>query len=181
MLKKIIVGLGLVIVVFLIVVATRPADYQVERKITISAPAAVIFSKLNDFRNWQEWSPWEKLDPKMKKAYEGPTSGVGAIYSWDGNKDVGKGKMTILESRLNEQVVIKLEFFEPWAATSTTTLSISPAEASSYHLTWRMNGHNNFIGKAFSLFMSMDKMIGKDFEKGLSQLKVLSEKPIVLP
>lgn len=176
MLKKIALGVGLLIVVFVIVVATRPADYQVERKVAISASASVIFSKINDFHEWQQWSPWEKLDPTMKKTYSGATAGVGAVYAWEGNKEVGKGQMTILESQPNEKVVIKLEFLEPWAAISTTTLSIAPGAAGSSMLTWQMAGRNNFMGKAASLFMNMDKMIGADFEKGLQTLKLLAEK-----
>lgn len=181
MLKKVALGLGLIIVVFVIVVATRSADYQVERKITISAPASVIFAKINDFHEWQQWSPWEKLDPHMKKTYSGPAAGVGAAYAWDGNKNVGKGQMTILESHPNEKVIIKLEFLEPWAAINTTTLSITPAAAGSFTLTWQMAGHHNFMGKAVSLFMNMDKMIGADFDKGLQSLKALAEKSPASP
>lgn len=177
MLKKIALGLGFLIVVLVIIVATRPADYQVERQITIAAPAPVIFTKINDFHEWQHWSPWEKLDPNMKKTYSGPTAGVGAMYAWDGKRDVGKGQMTITESLPPERVRIKLEFFEPWTATNTTTLSITPAAVGSSTVTWQMVGHHNFIGKAFALVMNMDKMLGADFDKGLQRLKELAEKP----
>lgn len=177
MLTKIVLGFGLIIVAFVIFVATRPADYQVERQITLSSSASVIFSKINNFHEWQDWSPWEKLDPTMKKTYAGSSAGVGAIYSWEGNKSVGKGKMTIIESTPYEKILIRLEFFEPWVATNTTTFSIVPTAAGTFTLKWRMVGQNNFIGKIFSLFMNMDKMVGSDFEKGLRNLKELTEKP----
>lgn len=176
MLKKIALGIVFVVIVFCIVVAMRPADFQVERQITITSPASVIFTKINDFHAWKDWSPWEKLDPNMKKTYSTQVVGVGSTYAWEGNKDVGKGQMTITESIANEKIAIKLEFFEPWTATNSTTFVIAPSTGGGSTVTWKMAGHHNFFGKVFSIFMDMDKMVGKDFEKGLQALKEQAEK-----
>jgi hypothetical protein len=170
--------IGLVLVVFvavaLTVVATRPDTFHVERGAALSAPAVVAFDQINDFHNWGGWSPWEKLDPNMKKTYEGPAAGAGAIYSWTGNDKVGEGRMTITESKPGEKIAIKLEFFKPFAQTSTTVFTFAP-QGGGTQVTWAMDGNNNFVAKAMSMFMNMDKMIGGDFERGLAQLKVQSE------
>ena len=174
MLKNI--GLGLVVVLGVVVVfiGTRPGEFQIQRSTTIAAPAEVIFPLVNDFHQWAKWSPWEKRDLNMKKTFEGAPSGAGAIYSWSGNEKVGEGRMTLSESKANERVLIKLEFLKPFAATNQTEITFSPA-ASSTAVTWTMRGTNNFVGKAFSLVMNMDKMVGGDFEKGLANLKAAAE------
>ena len=174
MLKKILIAVVLLIIVFVIIVATRPADFRVTRSATIAAPAAVLFAQVNDLHKWDAWSPWAKLDPAMKQTHEGSPAGVGAIYSWAGNKEVGEGRMTILESRADELIRIKLEFIKPFAAVNTTEFNFKP-EGGQTTVTWDMTGKNNFMGKAFSLFMNMDKMIGGDFEKGLAGLKSVAE------
>jgi hypothetical protein len=174
MLKKIAIGVAALLAVLAIVIATRPSTYTVKRSATIAAPADVIFAKIADFHGWEAWSPWDKLDPAMKRTFDGPASGSGAIYAWTGNDDVGEGRMTIIESRPNEHVGIRLEFLKPFAATSTTTFDLAAAGAL-VTVTWTMVGNNDFMGKAFTLFMDMDKMIGTDFEKGLSSLKTDSE------
>jgi hypothetical protein len=125
---------------------------------------------VNDFHHWDRWSPWEKFDPAMKKTFEGPPAGPGAIYSWVGNKKVGEGRMTILESKAAEFVTMKLEFIKPFAATHQAMFKLAPT-AGGTHFTWSMEGNNNFMGKAFSLLMNMDKMVGKDFERGLGNLE----------
>jgi len=164
MLKKIFIGIGVIIIVFLIVVATRPAEFRVTRSASISAPPAVVFAQVNDLHKWDAWSPWAKLDPAMKQTHEGAPAGPGAVYSWAGNSDVGEGRMTITESRPDELVRIKLEFLKPFAAVSTTEFMFKP-EGNQTAVTWSMTGTNNFMAKAMCLFMNMDKMVGGDFEK----------------
>jgi uncharacterized protein YndB with AHSA1/START domain len=168
MLKKILIGLAVVIVLFLVVVATRPDTFHVERSGTVNAPPEAVFAVINDFHHWGEWSPWEKLDPAMKKDYEGGP-GVGAKYHWAGNDKVGEGRMTITDAHAPDKVAIKLEFMKPWEATNATTFTLKPAGAGT-SVTWAMDGNQNFMAKAFGLFMNMDSMIGKDFEQGLANL-----------
>src|SRR4051794_20702646 len=135
MLKKIGLGVLAVVLVLVILISTRPATFRIERSATIAAPAEVVFYFLNDFHNWSAWSPWEKLDSKMKKAYEGARAGVGAIYRWEGNDQVGEGRMTLTESKPHEQVAIKLEFLKPFAATNETTFTLKPATGG-VNVTW---------------------------------------------
>jgi hypothetical protein len=171
---KILIALAVIVIGFLIVVATRPSDMRITRSATMSADAPMVFAQVNDFHNWQAWSPWEKLDPDMQRTYEGPTSGEGAVYTWSGNSDVGEGRMTLTDSRPDELVRIKLEFIKPFAATNTTEFQFEPRDGQT-EVTWTMTGQNNFMSKAFGLFVDMDKMIGNDFEKGLNQMKAVVE------
>ena len=175
MIKKILIALAALLVLFLIVVATRPSGFKVERSASIAAPPATVFEQVNDFHAWAAWNPWGKLDPNMKQSYEGPASGVGAVYHWAGNNQVGEGRMTILESRPNELVKIQLDFYKPFAGTSIAEFSFKP-EGERTLVTWSMSGKNNFIAKAMGLVMNMDQMIGGQFEKGLAEIKTLSEK-----
>jgi hypothetical protein len=179
MIKKILLGAIVVIVLVVaigcVVVVMQPAHYHVERSATMNAPALVVFNQVNDFHKWDAWSPWAKIDPNIKTNYEGAPSGKGAVYSWTGNKDVGEGRMTITDSKPGESIKIKLEFMKPFAATNATLFSFKP-QGNQTAVTWTMDGDNNFVGKAFSLFMNMDKMVGGDFEKGLAQMKTISEK-----
>lgn len=170
MLKKIAIAVVLILVALAAYVATRPADFRVVRTRTVAAPPEVVHGYVNDFRKWPEWSPWEKLDPAMKREFSGPPAGTGAAYHWSGNGDVGEGHMTITDSRPAQGVTIRLEFLKPFAATSTTQFDFAPS-GSGTQVTWAMNGHNNFVAKAFSAFMDMDKMVGGDFEKGLAGLE----------
>lgn len=174
MLKKILIGIAVVILVFLIIVAMQPADYQVTRSATVATPPDVVFPHVNELKKWAAWNPWEKLDPNMKLTYDGPASGAGASYSWVGNSDVGEGRMTITDSRLNESVKTKLEFFKPMAGVSDAVFTFKP-QGNQTVVTWAMTGKNNFIGKAICMFMNMDKMIGGQFEKGLADLKSVAE------
>jgi len=177
-LKKILIGIVVMIVVLvavvLVLVLKQPTHYQVERSATINAPAPVVFGLVNDFHKWDSWSPWAKLDPNMRTNFEGAPAGNGAMYSWSGNSQVGEGKMTITESRPSDLIKIKLDFIKPFAATNATDFVFTPA-GNATNVKWTMSGDNNFIGKAFSLFMNMDKMIGSDFEKGLAQMKTVAE------
>ncbi len=174
MLKKIIIALVIIIIVFVIVVATRPADFTITRSAIIAATPETVFAQVNDLHKWDAWSPWAKLDPAMKQIHEGASAGVGAIYSWDGNKDVGAGRMTINESRTSEAIRIKLEFLKPFAAVNDTEFTFKP-EGNQTTVTWTMTGKNNFMSKAFCMFMNMDRMVGGDFEKGLASLKTVAE------
>ena len=157
MLKKIAIGVALVLVVLAGYVATRPADFRIVRSRTVAAPPDVVHAYVNDFHKWTEWSPWEKLDPAMKREYSGAPAGSGAAYRWTGNSDVGEGQMTITDSRPPQSVTIRLEFLKPFAATSTTQFDFAPSGAGT-NVTWAMNGHNNFIAKAFSGVIEDDQI-----------------------
>jgi hypothetical protein len=174
MLLTIILILAAVILVFAGIVAMQPADYRVSRTATISAPPATVFSQVNDFHNWKAWSPWAKLDPNALNTFQGPDAGTGSIFSWAGNNKVGEGRMTITESRPNELVKIALEFVKPFRSNSTSQFAFRPENGHTV-VTWSMDGKNNFIAKAFCMFMNMDKMLGGEFEKGLADMKKVAE------
>ena len=140
----------------------------------MSAPAPLVFAEVNDFHRWQAWSPWEGIDPALKRTYEGAPAGTGAIYSWVGNNKVGEGRMTLKESRPSDLIRIKLEFLRPFKATNTAEFTFKP-EGNQTLVTWSMSGVKNFMFKAFGLLMNMDKMVGRDFEKGLAQMKSVVE------
>ena len=174
MLKKLLLAVVVVLAVLAAFVATRPASYRVSRSQTIAAPASTVYAQVADFHQWDRWSPWAKLDPAMKTTFAGPVAAPGSSYAWTGNDKVGEGKMTIVAARPGEMVLIRLEFIKPFASTNSTVFTFAPRESGTA-TTWTMEGHNDFAGKAFSVFMNMDKMIGNDFEKGLAQLKAVSE------
>jgi hypothetical protein len=175
MLKKLLLVVALLVVAVVIVVGTRPETYHVERSAKIDAPAEAVFAAVSDFRTFPEWSPWQKRDPAVRTTVSTPSAGVGASYAWQGNKDVGKGRMTITESRPPSRVRERLEFIEPFASVAETGFDVKPEGPTAAAVTWSMDGKNNFMGKAFSLVMDMDKMIGKDFDAGLANLKRLVE------
>ncbi len=183
MLKKIAVGLFSVLTLalasILAVAATRPATYHVERSISSGAPPQAVFDVLNDMHRFPEWSPWQKLDPAMKITYDGPTSGVGASYSWTGNAQVGEGRMTITETTPPTSLTQKLEFLKP-KSTCAVRFGIAP-EGEGSRITWNIDGNNNYLFKVMSLFKSMDKMMGKDFEAGLASLRQVSEAAAAAP
>jgi hypothetical protein len=170
----ILIGIAVVIIAFVAFVATRPADFCITRSATMAPPPAAAFAQVNDFHNWDAWSPWAKIDPTMKQTYEGAPAGTGAIYSWNGNNKVGEGRMTILESRPSDFISIKLEFMRPFKATSTADFTFKPEDNKTL-VTWSMSGKSNFMLKAMKLFMDMDKMVGGDFEKGLAAMKGVVE------
>ena len=171
---KILIALAGIVAVLVVVIALRPAEFRVERTATISAPPPVVFAQVNDFHKWEAWSPYVKRDPAMKKSFEGAPAGVGAIYTWSGNHEVGEGRTTIIESRPGELIRVKLEFVRPFTATSTATFTLKP-EGERTAVTWSLDGRNGFPAKAMGLVMNMDKMIGDDFEKGLAQMKTIAE------
>lgn len=174
MLYPILIALGVLIAGLLIFVATRPADFRITRFATIAAPSSAVFAQVNELRKWEAWSPWAKLDPSMKQTFEGPAAGVGAVSTWSGDKKVGAGRMTILESNPDDLVRIKLEFFRPFKATNMAEFTFKP-QGEQTLVTWTMTGEKNFMAKAFHLLVNMDKLVGGDFEKGLAQMKSIAE------
>jgi len=173
MFSKIALGALAVLAILGLVIATRPAHFRVERSALIHAPDAVIFPLIDDFHAWPLWSPWEKLDPGMKKTFSGAPKGRGAEYAWAGNDKAGAGRMTILESKPNELVSVRLEFLKPFAATNQAAFELVPTGAGT-QVTWSMEGNNGFIAKAFCMVMDMDALVGKDFEEGLANLDRLA-------
>ena len=170
MLKRILIGIAVIVAAFATFVATRPSTYMVERSIVVAAPAATPYARVVDFRKWEGWSPWAKLDPAMKVEYAGPESGVGAVYHWKGNDKVGEGRMTIIGAVAHSSIQVKLEFLKPWEQTSLTVFTFAP-DPGGTRVTWSMSGQHDFVGKLFAVFMDMDGMVGPDFEKGLKALK----------
>ena len=159
----------------LILAATKPDSFRVERSASIKAPPERIFPLINDLHNWTAWSPWEKKDPAMKRTHSGAPSGKGAGYAWDGNSDVGSGTMEIIESTPPSKVRIKLDFIEPYEGHNITEFALTP-QGDTTRVRWSMEGPAPFISKLMQVFISMDKMIGDDFEAGLASMKAAAEK-----
>ena len=174
MIWKILIALVVIVVGLVGVITLQPSRYRVSRSTTIAAPAPVVFAQVNNFHKWSAWSPWEKIDPAMKRTYEGPPAGVGASYAWVGSREVGEGRMTIVESRPSDLIHVKLEFVKPFAGTSVAEFSFKP-DGERTLVTWSMTGDKNFIAKAIHLVMSMDRMIGDQFDKGLAAMKTVAE------
>ncbi len=174
MLKKIVVALLVLAAALLALVATRPAKFRVERSLVIEESPRLLFDAVADFRKWEAWSPWARLDPAMKTTYTGNPSAVGSTYHWVGNDKVGEGRMTLTEIHPPLQAKIKLEFLKPWKATNECVFDLY-AESGGTRVVWIMRGEHDFLGKAMSLFMDLDKAVGPDFERGLSQLKAAAE------
>ncbi len=170
----ILLAIAFIAIIFLVVIAGRPDEFIVSRSMKISASSEEIFPHVNDLHKWEAWSPWAKLDPNAKKSFEGADSGTGAAMSWDGNKKIGAGRMTITGSEANELIRFKLEFIRPFKATNTAEFTFKP-EGNQTFVTWSMTGKNNFFFKAFGFFMNCDKMVGRDFEKGLAAMKSVAE------
>ena len=159
----------------LVVAGTKPDTFRVERSITMQAPPEKIFGLLNDFHRWPEWSPWEKLDAGMTRTHGGAASGPGAVYSWQGNRKVGEGRMEIVDSSPPSRLLIKLDFLRPFEAHNTAEFTLVK-RADATQVTWAMYGPANFMSKLMQVFMSMDRMIGKDFEAGLANMKAVVER-----
>jgi len=178
MLKRIALTLFLVITLAIVAVlsiaATRPATYHVERSLSMTAPPGAVFAVLDDMHRFHEWSPWQKLDPAMKITYSGPPTGAGASYRWVGNKDVGEGRMTILTSTPPASLTQKLEFVKPFESTCAVRFTVAP-DGEGSRVTWAIDGDNNYMSKVMCMFVSMDAMMGKDFESGLANLKQVAE------
>ncbi len=167
--------LAVLIAGILIVASTKPNTVHYERSTVINAASEMILPHLIDFHKWTAWSPWEKLEPGMKRSYSGAVSGVGATYAWEGKKKAGAGTMEILETGISG-VKIDLRFIKPWKAECIAQFHFTP-QPNGTNVRWTMDGPNTFMGKVFGLFMNMDKLVGKDFEIGLAGLKVEAEKP----
>jgi hypothetical protein len=172
--SMLIAAVGALVIVPAAVIAMRSSDFRIVRTATIAAPARAVFAQVNDFHEWSAWSPWAKRDPGMKQTYEGAAAGTGAVYTWAGNREVGKGRMTLVESRPDELVRVRLEFLAPFAATSMAEFTLTPG-GDGTAVTWSMTGRRNFVAKALDLVMNMDRMIGRDFESGLAGIKSRAE------
>jgi hypothetical protein len=182
MLKTVLLSLAALVVVaiaiVLILAAMKPDTFQVQRSIAINAPPERIYPLLADFRAWGAWSPWEKKDPAMKRSFSGAESGVGARYAWDGDKNVGRGSMEIVEAAPSK-VALKLDFIAPFEAHNDAVFVLQPrgqGTAASTHVTWTMTGPTPFLGKIIHVFMNMDRMVGGDFEAGLAAMKAAAER-----
>jgi hypothetical protein len=167
--------LAIVIAIVLILAPTKPNTFRVQRQTSIKALAENIFPLINDFHQWGAWSPYEHRDPAMKRTYSGAESGKGAVYAWDGDKNVGSGRMEILDTSAPSKIVIKLDFFKPFEGHNTAEFTMLP-QGDATHVTWLMHGPAPFMHRVMQVFMNIDKMIGKDFEAGLANLKKLTEK-----
>lgn len=174
MIKKTLLLIVVAIAAILGYATTKPDTFSVQRETTIKAPPQKIAALITDFHNWQAWSPWEKLDPAMQRTFTGPGSGQGAQYAWQGNDKVGAGRMEITEAAGPERTVIKLDFLKPFESHNTTIFTLSP-DGENTKVNWTMTGPSPFVSKVMTVFVSMDSMIGKDFEKGLNKLKVAAE------
>jgi Polyketide cyclase / dehydrase and lipid transport len=178
MLKTVVIIVVVLIVAVAAVLAyatTKPDTFRVQRSASIKAPADKIFPLINDFHSWAAWSPYEKLDPELKRTYSGAPSGKGAVYAWEGNNKVGAGRMEIVDAPPPSKVAIKLDFLRPFEAHNTAEFTLAPA-GDATTVTWAMDGQNLYVGKVMSIFVDMDDMIGKDFATGLANLKNLAEK-----
>jgi uncharacterized protein YndB with AHSA1/START domain len=166
--------LGLVLVV-LAIAASRPDTFRIERTLAMKAPPERVFAQVNDFKAWREWSPWERMDPAMKRTFGAATAGPGASYAWEGNSKVGRGRMEIAEANPGSNVRIKLEFQEPMEAHNVAEFTFKPLGDRTV-VRWEMSGVQTYPGKLIGLFMDMDRMVGRDFEAGLENLRAIVEK-----
>ncbi|TCR68767.1 SRPBCC family protein [Bosea sp. BK604] len=162
------------IVVVLILAAMKPDTFSLQRSLAMNAPPERVFPLINDFKNWARWSPWEKLDPNLRRNYDGAPAGVGSVYAWEGDKKVGQGRMEIVEAVPASKVALKLDFIKPFEAHNLVTFALEPA-GSATNVTWTMAGPTPFIGKIFHVFVNMDRMVGGEFEKGLADMKAAAE------
>jgi hypothetical protein len=175
MFKKIAFVIVVAVAAVLALAATKPDTFQVERSVSINASPEKIFPLIDDLHNWTAWSPWETKDPLMKRTYSGAARGKGAAYAWEGNKDVGMGRMEIAEASPTSKVTINLDFVKPFEAHNVVDFTLEP-KGGTTNVTWAMQGPSPFFSKVLHVFLSMDKMVGKDFEAGLANLKAAAEK-----
>jgi|SRR6187402_2156508 len=174
MVRKLVLIVVLLVVVVLLYASRQPDTFRVERSAVIAASAEKIYPLIDDFHQWRLWSPWNKLDPAAKITIGSPSSGPGATYAWDGNRKIGAGTMLILDDAPPTRVRIKLDFVKPMAGTSENLYTLTP-EAGGTRVTWTMTGPMTFVSKVMCVFMSMDKMVGGDFERGLANIKGVAE------
>jgi hypothetical protein len=164
-----------VILAVMLLASRKPDEFTVKRSKAINAAPEAIFPHINDLHQWEDWSPYLKKDPAMKGAYSGPVSGEGAVYEFESNKEVGKGRVRITGSRPHSTIAMQLDMIEPFAASNAIEFTLTP-EGNATQVTWSMSGKNNFLSKIISVFLDMDKMIGKDFDAGLTHLKIILER-----
>jgi len=175
MLKNIAIAVVVLVAAVLLFAATRPDNFSVERTASIKAPPEKIFPLITDLHSWGSWSPWEKMDPAMKRTYSGAASGKGAVYAWEGNSKVGEGRMEITDVSPPSEVTIKLDFVKPFEGHNIAEFTLEP-KGDSTNVTWTMYGPTAYVAKVIGIFVSMDSMIGKEFETGLANLKTVAEK-----
>jgi uncharacterized protein YndB with AHSA1/START domain len=175
MLKIVLIAVALIIGGVLILAATKPDTFRVQRAASIKAPPEKIFAVISDFHGWEAWSPWEKMDPAMKRSYSGAAKGKGAVYAWEGNGKVGQGSMEITEAAAPSKVVMDLDFVKPFAAHNKVDFTLVP-KGDVTEVTWTMNGPVPYLAKIMHVFMNMDSMVGGQFEAGLANLKSITEK-----
>ena len=175
MFRTIAIVLVALIAGLLVYAATKPDSFRVQRATSIKAPPEKIFALLNDFQRWDAWSPWEKKDPAMKRTFSVVTGGKGAQYAWEGNRDVGQGRMEIAEAIAPSKVRIKLDFVKPFEAHNLIEFTLEP-KGDTTNVTWAMQGDTPYFAKIIHVFINMDKMVGNDFEIGLANLKTIAEK-----
>jgi uncharacterized protein YndB with AHSA1/START domain len=168
--------LAIALAIVLILALAKPDTFRVQRATSIKAPPERIFPLISDFHRWKDWSPYENRDPAMQRDYSGALCGKGAVYGWDGNKNVGSGRMEILDAPAPSKIVIKLDFYKPFEGHNTAEFTMLPQDATTTSVVWLMHGPSSFIHKVMQVFMNLDHMIGKDFEVGLVNLKQLVEK-----
>jgi uncharacterized protein YndB with AHSA1/START domain len=176
--KKIVRALGAMCLIFLafcIFIGLQPSAFSIERSATIAAPPATVFAQVNDLRAWDAWSPWKELDPSAKTTISTPSAGKGATFSWNGNDEIGEGSLTILDSKPDELVVVEQAFVRPFAGSARMAFTFVPEESET-NVTWKLAGTNDFLGKVMCIFIDMDAMLGKDFERGLANMKAAVEK-----
>jgi hypothetical protein len=176
MLKKILIALVILVAILLVIIARQPAAFRISRSMVMNASPVKVFAQVNDFHNWEAWSPWAKLDPESKVTFEGAESGQGAIFKWAGNDKVGEGRQEIIQSKSAEFVRIKIDFIKPFPASNDVEFTFQP-EGNETMVTWSMSGKNNFLAKAVTLVIDCEKMVAPDFEKGLANLKAVVEAP----
>lgn len=174
MIKKILLGVAAVIALVLIVAAFQPNEFDVKRSLAIAASPQALFDQVNDHRKFLVWNPWLKLDPNVKTTFSGPATGVGSVCSWQGNSDIGAGSSTITETKPGELVRLRMDWREPMEGTSTVDFTFKP-EGGKTVVIWHMYGPQKYLGKVMCLFMSMEKMVGGQFEAGLANLKTIAE------
>lgn len=174
MLTKIAAGAVIAIAAILGFAATRPGTFRVQRTVSIQAPPEKIYPLVSDFHQWASWSPYEKLDPGMKKTYSGPARGAGAVYEWAGNDKAGAGRMEIVDAAAPSAVKIKIDFFKPFEGHNLVDFTMRP-QGGATSVTWAMHGPQTFVTKVMTIFVSMDKMLGKEFESGLNNIKAIAE------
>lgn len=174
MLKIILLVLAVAIIGVLIAATFRPDSFRIERSIRINAAPEKVFAFIDDFHRWTAWSPWEKLDPTMKRTHSGSPSGKDAVYAWEGNGKVGQGSMQIAESVPHSKILINLHFLKPMDTRSTAEFTLTPRDGGT-EVNWAMYGPAPYLSKLMGLFFNMDTMIGKDFERGLADLKSAAE------